>query len=1497
MITCCEFFHVLDVFQELKALPKAVKSFMKSLPGGLKCKNGRPLSELGGDADDKLQYELIARAWKEGAAALITTEMLTPKVLGALKTQIPSVFARAGAQDIQDNLLTATSLIILAGEYERRLEETMNLHSSNPLYTSGGEDLPASPSFLAFVEWAALQCALSVCGPEEDPGSYGVVQVESSEGLKHQIDAMHLWRQRLHRLETVEEQLAKLELLGDSSEKCSALLVKKEIMAEIEELFALWCGDRPFLTAAEVEERCFEMLDVGRTLPDRRVHNMLSTKAFEEAIKGSDTDTIDTAGKLRQYLKTYFELQDLYCNTVLNQQDALEKDGERDISCLPSNEDLESSQEAIWGSPPHHDVELHPLKAAECDEKDILSVDEGTESSQQLFNTKSTGGLVPAEQFLVLLHPIEELGSAIGLTDAKGQARFIASFLHQVFILSDNRLSNCGTTLAAEALETAVELLRYTDYSSIVGVMAIRFACLNPSHWGLFAVKESPSSDLFVKWLYKIRSEAVDRLSLDEHINCHFLVRALFSIAAAQRAFEDTVADEAADRPSRSNNTRVGEGKARAPKVYEATESHFVRAIASMCKYLDCSAETLLHNCSALLSQSENGNNDTNAPQDLSVAVESAFSSLCEAYAQFKGVAGAESEDIDGVEAEPMVCIQHVLFVVAFNYTQLHCGNHWRTGNVYDFNDDVAIDVNGEPVPKWAAEKELLALSNTMPLHCMNIMYREFAELTNSCTNDCDCNGEGGAEEAFRQKFLAAFYEHYKLHFAELDLSESAVTEIGRRAFQYITNSPNRAGGAKMLTRNDYNGFLQFVLGQVMMQKAYECTVRRSGTQAGFARYAVEEEVFLSDRHLRHMLACFTRLTDGGACNVPSAEMFQTWLQSRGFDSDEGLISLDDACLWYGAHRIESYALESLFSWWKGKMALRVPFTVSTAHRFARLSAMREILRIKQHRESLSEDEPVELAEDEDGYLPAGMISYVMNKRGFVDEITQRVFHVLEQDSAAEGAAARGNGAETQGVDGAFKVVAWIKSCICGMNAVVHRSDLESREIHRSDFRFLLQYLHHFVSAYVGLYHTLTVLEVSPQSGSSGKGLGQIIGVSDEDRARLVDVFRQSVLPLLLPSGSVPAEMTSMLDTLLSKAWEDKRKMSVVTDLTCQDVAHGVAALFVRHSHDISARAWHSYLNNRESQALLKAFTTKRAFLGALGGYVASTKLQYWERLRLLLPFGPSLPHRERRRELYLWMDRRQRGYLTISDLAGGLMDLVQLQSFRVDFTPALLRAFTATTEMSGEHGNVVYLTQKSEERVLLPGELDAFLTYLYRYLELYFMFDVLTCGGHVHPETLHVVQKKQSYSAKDVDDEGPTSELIASAPANISHPAESATRTSIAGESVTPTAPRSGAAALLEAAKNPYRITLEAAPMKKEITLVQFCMGRRLLRKWGAHVVNPSEVFYKVSNRLREADAMSFIEFAIWASEHDLHPEGYGYGYDDAVDAITTMEEEYALQ
>ncbi|KPA77902.1 hypothetical protein ABB37_06688 [Leptomonas pyrrhocoris] len=1529
MIACCEFFHVLAAFEASKTLPKAVKSFMKSISKLLKSDNDPALSKLGAAADSKTQYEFTACIWEEGAAIPITTELLTPKVLSVLKTQLPWCFADIGKQDGHDSSLIAKRLINLAREYEIRLEKVMNLHGSNPLSAPGIKESPTSLSFLAFVEWAALQCALSVCGPEENPGSYGVVQIEYSEKvLKHQNDAMHLWWIRLHRLETVEEQLAELELLGDRSASYLRLRVEqREIKEETEKLFASWRGSHFSLTAAEIMEKCSEMLDISQTLPDNSVHELLSSKAFANAIRDSDTETIDTAGKFRKYLKAYLALHDLYRDVLLQQLDASRKDGTYDISCLPDSVNFESFRAALWGSQMRHDIDLDPLIVAVEGGKGILSADEVAEVFRQVFNIESTerseeakvinfdavcttvaGDLVPAGETLVLRHPIEQLGNAIGLADDKSQVRCIASFLNQVLILSNNSLSNCGTALAAEALEAVVELPRYTDYSAGVSVMAIRFTCLSPPHWDLFAVKESPSSGLIAKWLHKIRSESADRLLLDDHINCHFFVRAFFSIAATQRAFEDTAPEETEGRPSSSRSNGAVKSTAGVQKEYEATESHFVRAVATMCKYLDCPAETLLHNCSTLLRQDEESNSSATAPQEASFTVEGAFSSLCKACGQPRDAVGADLKSTGSVEAEPMVSIKHVLFVVVSNYTRLHCAAYWQTNSVDQLNDAAAFDESEEPVYTWKDERALLELSTTMPLHCLNTTYREFAELTTSCAGVRDNNGNGGAENAFQQTFLLAFYEHYRAFFAELKLSKSAVAEIARRAFQYITSNPNRGGSTVILTRNDYSGFLQFVLGNVMMLKAYDCTVRDPATQAGLASDAEAEgkeegekreveETFMSERDLRRMLECFTGLTDGGACNVPSAEEAQAWLHSRGIGADyEGFLSLDNALLWYGAHRIESYALESLFCWWKEKMAPRVPFTVSIAHRFARLSTMREILRIKQHHEDLPEDAPVELEEDEDGYLPVGLISYVMTKRMLLDEITLRVFHTFEQENADESAAAGGDGAEAQGVDDAFKVAAWVRSCVREVNAVAHRSDLESREVHHSDFRCLLQYVHHFVSAYAGLYYALTVLEASPRDGTSGKDLNQITGVSDEDRARLVDIFRQSVLPLLLPSGSAPAEMTSVFDTLLSEAWEEKRAKGAVADSTCQGVAHGIAALFVRHTHEIAARARHSYLDNRETQALHEAFTTERAFLGALGGYSASAKLKYWERLRLLLPFGPSLRHRERRRELYLWMDRRQRGYLTISDLAGGLMDLVQLQSFRVDFTPVLLRAFMATKEMTDEHEKIVYLTQNSEEQVLLPAELNAFLTYLYRYLELYFMFDVLTCGGHVHPETLHIVQKKQSYRAGDDGDEEPASKLKGNSHATPPNATANAVKppTTAAG-SDTSAAPRSGAAALLEAAKKPYQITLEAVPMKKEITLAQFRMGRQLLRKWGAHVNDPDELFYDINDQRRKTDAMSFIGFAIWASEHDLHPEGYGYGYDDAVDAIATMEEEYA--
>lgn len=1519
MMACCEFYHVLAILQEQKALPKETKSLMKALTRSSEHSALLQQSTEG----TMVSQDALEKVWREGSAVQITTSTLGAPVMKQLCSEMPSALACAqndasssAASTGGDSL--APRFIALAKEYEKRVMSMMGQQRSNPLRSCDNASAASSVPLLVFAEWAAMECALSFCGQEEDFASYGVAPLPLSVPVQHKSNVQQEWRARLLHLSEVKSELAKLEPPTHISETYKQLLAKAEgLEREVEEQVAKWRRGREVLTAEDAEDLCWHLLEIWDSLPNRTVHQILSLKAFERAA-GAD-GTIATTGQLCQYLRDYLTLHDLYRDVLFHQLKGAEVEGLDDGLGLPRRIDFDTFRAALVAAQARHDVDLNPLlgAAAGCGPVTPALV---LDVMRQLFDSVADNdtedgvkgvsfdalcamvleNLVLGRHVSPSLRSIDELRRAIGMDEEKRQRGFTASFLREVSALDQDDFSACSPLLATKALEAAAELPQYTNHSARVAAMAVRYASLDPRHWSALSASDDVESAALTRWLNRLRSESLDCLSpTEDPADMEFAVHTLFCVAAAQRGLEDTASGAEKSLNSDVYFDGVQFSVTRPPMTTDVTQSHFVRAVAAICQYLECPAEVLLNNAQALLLPATSAA-DVLITQAVNptFTIESAFhsfQSVLHSTGDWHGCDGKVEEDNAQVRTQT-ARVRHILFVMVFNYTRQHCFRYWKTHTRYDDDLGAALsaakDDSDADYPTWDGESELLALSRAMPLRSLAGCYRVFAQLTDQ---EAQPSGPVEIERGRQAVFLHAFYGQYMPFFQRLHLDEDHVAAVGARALQFIASQSGRCNcdrGDLGIARRDFSSFLQFVLGYLLVETAYKSTLQATSEARGVAQDG-PVEVLLSEQDFRRLLACFGRFTKGGVSAIPTIQEAHLWLQSHHVDTTyQGCISLQNVLLWYSSHRAEHYALESLYDWWLESYAQRIPFTMSAEHRRERKSAMREILRVKQHREGFSESYPVEVSEDEDGYLPVETTSSVLERRWSVDEITTRVFGT--DGTPTTEATPPGDGGEAQACSLSSAVPLWLESCECGCNAVLHPTCPESRKVHRGDFRFLLQYVHHFVSAYVSLNYTLTLLEASSDAVSSVGSEHRSPGAPAANPAEMTELLSESLLRLL-PLTTVPVELLSMLSSVTADLWNDMETTGVVVEGTYRRCAHSIAALLVGRSHLIASRARKSYLDGIGGQDLRETFTAEDAIAGALGDYDVNAKLSYWERLRILLPFGPSLQRRQRRRELFMCMDHHRRGYLTMSDIARGLMDMAQLQSFRADFTPALLRAFRATKNVAGERQNVVYLTQHTEEQVLMPWELNAFLEYLYRYLQVYFMFDVLTCGGHVHPETLHIVQKQQQCGTADRDECSPNGE---SAGVRMNKPADDSAEAAVVGDGAT-AAPytRSAAVALYEASMQPYQITLEAAPMKKEVSLAQFRTGRQLLCRWGAHVENPVEVFEHVNRQCREEGKLLFNGFATWASEQDLQPEGNGYGFDDSIDAIAIMEEEYASQ
>ncbi|KAG5482013.1 hypothetical protein LSCM1_05727 [Leishmania martiniquensis] len=1503
MMACCEFYHVLAILQEQKALPKATMTFMKALTRS--AQKGTLLEQ--GSEGTVLSPPALEKVWREGSAVELTTPMIGAPIMEQIRSQMPSILARVEKDAGSTMAITrgeslAPRLIALAKECDKRVVAMAGEHDRNPLRLCETASAPSSVPLLVFAEWAAMECALSFCGQEEDPASYGVVPVPfSSVSLPCEGNLRQQWRARLLHLGEVERELAELKPLSNVSEVYKQLLGKAEgLKREAERHIARCRPSREALTTEDVEEMSWRLLDVKGTLPNRTVHHILFRKAFE-CVAGAG-GAIVTTSELCEYLRYYLAFHGLYCDILFHQLKGSELKRLEEWS-LPTHIDFHTFRIALAAAQARRDAYLDPLLNAAI-ERNPLTPLSALDVVRELFDSAAESDaedgmkgvsfdavcavvkryLTRARHISPHLRSIDKFRSAIGVDEAKQQHAFTTSFLREVFTLNQGSFSGCSPLLAARALEAAAELPQYTNHSACVAAIVVRYASLDPRCWCALSAGDGLESAALTRWLSRLRSESIYCVPLAEDpAHMDYVVRALFCVTAAQRIFEDTApeAEKSVGLDIQLDDANLSGTRQRI--ITSVTQAHFTRAAAAICEYLECPAEVLLNNAQALLHSSSSAE-DVLVAQAVNpnFTIEHAFRSFQSASHLTVDWDGCDKvEEPNTQDRAQTVRVPHVLFVMVLNYTRQHCSTYWQTHMRYDGLDapsSAAEEDSSGDHPKWDGGSTLLALSRAMPLGSLAGCYRLFAQLAEQ---EVQCGGPADSPSGMQAAFLHAFYVQYMPFFQQLHLDEGHVTEVGVRALQFIASQSGRASSDMSelgITRRDFSSFLEFILGYLMVERVYESAVQATREARGTTQDA-PMEVFLSEQDLRRLLGCFARLTKGGVSALPTLEEARLWLRSRRCNSTcERCISLQDACLWYSSHRVEHYALESVYDWWRESYARRIPFTMSTEHCRERQYAMRGIRHASERGEDLSESCPVDVVEEE-GYLSMKITSAVLERRWGFGEVTTRVFCMGEE--APETTPDEGQG-EAHASPSSLSVPLWLDNCHRRSCVVLHRIKADWSQVHCSDFRSLLQYVHHFVSAYISLYYALAVLEVSSGVLSADSSVHEAPSAPAEHQAKTTELFLQSLLPLLSLTA-VPAEVSSVLSSVVADMWHDMQTKGVVLDITCRCGAHSVAAFLVSRPHLISP-APQSQLEGSEDEYLCEALTIQTGLPGVLGSYEASSDPSYWERLRTVLPFGPSLPQRQRRGELFRRMDYRQRGYLTVSDITHGLMEVVRLQSFRADFTPVLLRAFRATKDAADESQSVVYLTQHSEEQVLMPWEFNAFLAYLYRYLELYFMFDVLTCGGHIHPETLHVVQKQQRSGTDDLCEGESGGAWVSKCVGDVANVAETADASIEASHTL------STVVALCGASMRPYEITLEATPMKKEVSLVQFQMARQLLRRWGAHVDNTVDVFQSVNQRCREGGTMLFNGFAIWASKHGLRPEGSSPVNADSIDAAAIM-------
>lgn len=513
----------------------------------------------------------------------------------------------------------------------------------------------------------------------------------------------------------------------------------------------------------------------------------------------------------------------------------------------------------------------------------------------------------------------------------------------------------------------------------------------------------------------------------------------------------------------------------------------------------------------------------------------------------------------------------------------------------------------------------------------------------------------------------------------------------------------------------------------------------------------------------------------------------------------------------------------------------------------------------------------------------------------------------------------------------------WLPLCAARVNALVGRPDLGSAELHEQDLRFFFAYAH----------HDMTVYAAFEEARAEGNAIAVlrargVLSCSDDDNADDDGIFTNSpramarrtlrdcltadlhahpeCIAALLSDERLERHYSHSYNSSSSGGGDDPSSSDGDRHgggfakegnarLDTEGIAHHTADALVAFAHRLFMAARAEYLEDLEAAALESntlAALDLELLLGrhsaALDGPVTKVTTTtgahgaggtYWQRLRHLLPCGLSPLQRDQRRRLWAKVDLQAKGFVTLAEAHRGVTDVLRLGEFRADLSPVLYRAFAATVDMFGAQTGVVYLSASGEQFVT-PPQFRVFLSYLYSYMELYFMFDLLSCTGlldckgHVLPSAL---------------DPALVTPAIAAAAGKMSHTATATTTgTAICA---TPTAitaaDTDGAAAavpaplllLLVAVHCPYRVMAEAVGVRKQVTLRQFLDAHRVLRHWGVHIAagDMAATFADINRRARETGEMYFTGFVAWASERGLHPEGYGHGFSESRDEIASIE------
>eukprot|EP00796_Vickermania_ingenoplastis_P006975 gene6975-4939_t len=1281
----------------------------------------------------------------------------------------------------------------------------------------------------------------------------GEAQRAGNEPIQECKGNLDMWRKMIRRIDMIDKLL---EDDGLPPEERDALLAEKDqIQNNLHSLYRRLSHQSDNLTGDHCKVGLYEELELKTLFPDRAPCDRTSDRAFIATLENAEVKVITDLGRFRNFMRTYVTLLDLYGDTA----DAEGRKWEDGVMAL----DEEVNHIVLLKAYDRGDIKDPDWFQESTVSGVIASVfQKGTHECPDHINRIEFEDLVtillenrPDPSGKYTLRPLEELAEKIGADgNQEKQREFMSNFLEAL-------PENVKTTEMDKGLEPSVEgvaktanLKLYSRFDKHPATIAVDFCTQT-----MYITDETTPIQRYLERVMESQTPPRPPCTPGSAANpdaaspaasiMPFTCRAVFIATAVVRCFEDTRTDEKEVIPFSTWQS---------PVSYDWYDA----ALQEVARVLDTSKEEIAAGGLAYLRANkikggyvEPSEEESSLPNPMKRAFY-----LLKKFGAANEAPGVRVEDV--AQMCLFVQLQHEfgedrLFKDFFQYA------FKKNYILPEDRRSTKFAPYKTPEEAWKKIHEILFGDKTdMDL------YTEFFSLSLGCRDIPMCVEDSVVIDEEHKMNIEEFIKGFKRKY----MSELEVFLLGNDGEVLFHEAAAYTTLDVPFTARRYRSFLSYISGYIISTTMFAVKYTEDTDQ-------LHDDELLAYPVPKEFVELLVYITDE-EFHTPkqnTADEIYTAISSK----DTDLATVAD---WYATYLVERLPPTQYDQW--ELLAPTIPFTCSREDREARRPMVDEM---QKRSIQISLDERGTQDGCEDYYFPTRAVGEVLAEKydmRLVAEALQcstaaararRTQAAAQQKEASEAPAVE---VDQQTPTERFKE--WLEEHVVPqVNTAIGRSDLGRCELHWTGVRFVLQYIHHCMESFFLSEEVCKEVEgmIKADVGPSGRpaNLTAFMKKKAPQHCTYMDAehIEATVMAVQrLSNGAPGSEVAEVKEEILQLANPEGPKAPPPAKALTRDtsapvdpeaVGHIIASRLVKYSMSVYQKAVQAYKEAIETK-LTDAF--EETLLSGRGMKDAAKKIEqvasYWERLRFLLPHRHTAQHRQRRRRIYEMMDRKGKGYLTVPDLQFGNNDVLHLYMFREDTLPVLFRAFFAVKEQAFALEDVVYLTGGAEQ-LITPPEFCGFLEYFYRYMEIYFMFDVLTCAGRVQND-LHV-QPDASTSSQCLTDLPPMQ------------------RVDSTGRQYSP------GTALRAAAENPYQLTMESAKTSKVVNIHQFKLCRYLLRHWGCAVADVEDLFRQINRRCAQRGELQFTDFAIWASQLHLCPEGYGHRCDDKSDELAAIE------